>query len=83
MNPIEKLFNAIKRNTTEMVNYENHQINLTTTWMPNYNLYHIVVDGRVIHSAQRSSIMKIIKDWMEGKRKLKDCGDGSFLLINC
>jgi len=83
MNPIEKLFFAINNKTTESVRYENHKIHLTCTWLPNYDLYHIVVDGRVIHSAQRSSIRKIIKEWMEGNRKLTDCGDGMFLLIKC
>jgi hypothetical protein len=83
MNPIEKLFFAITNKTTESVKYGIHQIHLTSTWMPSYDLYHIVVDGRVIHSAQRSSIRKIIKEWMEGNRKLEDCGDDLFLLIKC
>jgi hypothetical protein len=51
--------------------------------MSGYDLYHIVVDGRVIHSAQRSSIRKIIKEWLEGNRKLMDCGEDLFLLIKC
>jgi hypothetical protein len=83
MNPIEKLFNAIKRNGIEFINYENQDIKLLCTWMDDHQLYHIVVNGKTIHSGQKYRIKKIIQEWMEGKRKLTDCGDELFLLINC
>jgi hypothetical protein len=85
MNPIEQLFQAInnKQQIAEVF-YDGHCVRLHRSWNIDYTyeLYHIFVDYEIIHSARRSNIRNIIKEWMEGKRELKTFM-GSTLLFKC
>jgi RNase P protein component len=64
---IQSLYDAV-------VGYYPHSIlyneNKVEVWNMGEERFQIRIDDELVHSAQRTRIKRILKDWMEGKREL-------------
>jgi hypothetical protein len=70
-NRIQKLIESIERYETNAIFVNDCAV--IVTWNSfDIDLWHIIVDGNIIHSSKRNRIKKILKEWMNGERVFYD-----------
>jgi hypothetical protein len=68
-NEIKNLYDAVVGYYPQSIQYNENNVEV---WYMGEELFQIRIDGELIHSAQRTRIKSILKDWMEGKRELEN-----------
>lgn len=66
---IKRLYDAVVGYYPQSIQYNENNVKV---WYMGEELFQIRIDGEIIHSAQRTRIKGILKDWMEGKRELEN-----------
>jgi hypothetical protein len=70
-NNIQKLIEAIELEEPNAIFVNDCAV--MVTWNAfDIDLWHIIADGNIIHSAKRNRIKKILKEWMCGERVFYD-----------
>lgn len=70
-NYIQKLIESIEQYKSNSIFIDSSEV--MVTWnLFDFDLWHIIVDGNIIHSSKRNRIKKILKEWMCGERYFYD-----------
>jgi len=64
---IKSLYDAVVGYYPHSIQYKKNKVDVLNMGEV---LFQIRINGELIHSAQRTRIKRILKDWMEGKREL-------------
>jgi hypothetical protein len=68
---IQKLIESIEQENSNSIFVNGLEV--MVTWnLFDIDLWHIIVDGNIIHSSKRNRIKKILKEWLCGERMLYD-----------
>ena len=80
MKLIQLLIDAIKIYEPQTINFEGHEVRVTGNIF-NDDLWHIWINGDIIHSTKRNRIKKILIEWLEGKRIFTTFGESETPLL--
>lgn len=70
-NYIQKLIESIEQYEANAIFVNDCAV--MVTWNSfDIDLWHIIVDGNIIHSSKRNRIKKILREWMNGERVFYD-----------
>jgi hypothetical protein len=80
MKLIQILINAIENYKPQTIIFKGQEVKVTGNLF-NDDLWHIWVNGNVIHSTKRNRIKKILNEWLEGKRIFTTFGEAHTPLL--